>query len=319
MSASGLGLQLGDGFGTADPDSTPHVDNQLVNAFFGLQLTGEFGMFVIVLTALASPHVKRNITWYSFCFSWIMSCISYTFVFLIGQQHSPTFGACVTQAAGIYAAPTLTSFSTLAFAIDMLLGVRAASAQIPLKHNFWFHCLTLLIFPWVVWLVMFVGMLVYGIENSNLVQKGPNGTYCDLNSLSPSKISSLVVVFATILILLIQGYIGTRIFRNRKLLRDSRLFTMALRLMVFSLLGALGLGIGFAYVIFSEQGPAFDIITALLPVGGIIIFGSHMDLVNVWLFWRPPRSDSRENDEPRSPSITSVPTPHFENFSSSAT
>lgn len=96
---------------------------------------------------------------------------------------------------------------------------------------------------------------------------------------------------------------------------------MVLRVMIFSLLGALGLGwgtnlysvlsstnrnpsffrIGFAYVLFSEQGPTFDIITALrttsrfvwskkipltidpVPVGGVIIFGTHM--VCIGLGW----------------------------------
>lgn len=67
--------------GGNDSVSNPHVDPRLVNAFFGLQLGGELGMFIIVLTAIGSPHVKRNSTWYTFCFAWILSCISYTFIF----------------------------------------------------------------------------------------------------------------------------------------------------------------------------------------------------------------------------------------------
>ncbi|KAJ7667482.1 hypothetical protein DFH06DRAFT_1380488 [Mycena polygramma] len=290
------------------PDST---HSQLVGAFFGLQLAGEFGMFVIVLTALGSPHVKRNSTWYTFCFAWILSCISYTFVFLIGQQRSPTFGACVTQAAGIYAAPVLTGFTTLAFATDMLLGVRAAAKQLPLKRRFWIT-MALLIIPYAVWLFMFIGILVYGINNPSLVQKGPNGTYCNLNTPIPSKISGSLVIFATLFILLIQGYIGKRLIRNRKLLQDARLIKMALRLMIFSLFGALGFGIGFTYVLFSEPGPASDIVTALLPLGGVVIFGTHVDLFDVWLFWRRPRADFSEIAEPKSPSIISVATPRFD-------
>jgi len=190
--------------------------------------------------------------------------------------------------------------------------VRAASAQIPLRRRFWLT-MTLLIFPLFIWLIMFVSMLVFGINNPKLVRKGPNGTYCDLDSGTPSKISGLIVVLGTIFTLLIQGYIGTRLVRNRKLFKDRRLIKMVLRVMIFSLLGALGLGIGFAYVLFSEHGPAFDIITALLPVGGVIIFGTHMDLFNVWLFWRPHRqNDVSENDSLKSASIVSVPTPRFE-------
>ncbi|KAF7330894.1 hypothetical protein MVEN_02428900 [Mycena venus] len=295
-------------------DTGSHVDPQLVNAFFGMQLGGEFGMFVIFLTALASPHVKRNSTWYTFCFAWILSCISYTLIFLIGQQNSPTFGACVTQAAGIYSAPILTSLTTLAFALDMLLGVRAATTkQLPPKYKYSIT-LALLIVPFFIWLLMFIGFLSFGINNPALVHKGPNGTYCDLDTFTPSKISGIIVVLATLLIIIIEGqsnlYIATRIFKNRNLLQDGRLIAMAIRVMIFSLLGALGLGIGFIYVLFSEQAPAFDIITALLPLGAVIIFGTHLDLLNVWLFWRRPKSrdDSRIND-PKSPSILSVPTP----------
>ncbi|KAJ7367748.1 hypothetical protein DFH08DRAFT_4833 [Mycena albidolilacea] len=291
--------------------SNPHVDPRLINAFFGLQLGGELGMFIIVLTAIGSPHVKRNTTWYTFCFAWILSCISYTFIFLIGQQTSPSFGACVTQAAGIYSAPILTTFATVAFALDMLLGVRAATTTQILPSRRYSITLALLIVPFFIWLLMFVGFLSFGLNNPALVKMGPNGTYCDLDSFTPSKISGLIVVVGTVLILVIEGYIATRLFKNRNLLQDRRFVAMAIRVMIFSLLGALGLGIGFAYVLFSEQGPAFDLITALLPIGAVVIFGTHLDLLDVWIFWRRPRSDSRQNDDIKSTSssIISVPTP----------
>ncbi|KAF8211691.1 hypothetical protein K438DRAFT_1807733 [Mycena galopus ATCC 62051] len=293
-------------------DVPSHVDSQFVNAFFGLQLGAEVCMFIILLTALGSPTVKRNSTWYTFCFSWILFCISYTFTFIIGQQNSPTFGPCVTQAAAIYAAPILTGFTTLALAIDMLLGVRAAiTTQIQPARRYSIT-LALLIVPFVVWLSMFLGFLAFGVSNPTLVRMGPNGTYCDLNSYTPSKISGLIVVLTTLLTLISEGYVATRLFRNRNLLHDRRFAAMAIRVMVFSLLGALGLGIGFAYVLFSEQAPAFDISTALLPVGAVITFGTHLDLLDVWLFWRGPRSDktSQINDSKSSFSpIMSVPTP----------
>ncbi|KAJ7044840.1 hypothetical protein C8F04DRAFT_598139 [Mycena alexandri] len=303
-------------------DFTPHVDVQLVNVFLGLQLSGGVGFTLIVLTALCSRHVKRNSTWYTFCLAWIISCVSYTFIFIVGQQNAPHFGACVTQAAGIYSAPALTSCGTLAFAIDMLMGVRAASTKIPPKRRQTIT-LALLTVPFIIWVILFVGFLVFGINNPAEVVKGPNGTYCDLTSFTPSKISGLVAVAATLLILIIEGYIGLRLLRNRKLLQDRQLKTMAIRVMVFSLLGALGLGVGIAYVLFSKQGPAFDIIMAFrtiyfsyktqftdvryaVPACGVSIFGSHSDLINVWMFWRP-RPAAREEDV-KSPSI-SMPTP----------
>ncbi|KAJ7179645.1 hypothetical protein C8R46DRAFT_646150 [Mycena filopes] len=296
-------------------DSSLHVDVQLVNVFLGLQLSGGVGLTLIVLTALCSRHVKRNSTWYTFCLAWIMSCVSYTFIFILGQQTAPKFGVCVTQAAGIYSAPSLTSCGTLAFAIDMLMGVRAASTKMPPKRR-QHITLSLLIVPFIIWVILFLGFLVFGINNPTEVKIGPNGTYCDLSSFTPSKISGLVVVSATLIILIIEGYIGVRLFRNRTLLQDRPLMTMAIRVMVFSLLGALGLGIGIAYVLFSKQGPAFDIIMALLPAVGVLVFGSHSDLINVWLFWRPSPPAVEVDDK----SSTTVTTPIFNigpNFSSS--
>ncbi|KAJ6516447.1 hypothetical protein C8R45DRAFT_245052 [Mycena sanguinolenta] len=286
--------------------TSTHVNPHFVNAFYGLLMGSEFGMFLIILTAASSPKVKRNATWYTFCFGWILFCISYTLTFIIGQQNSPSFGPCVTQAAAIYTAPILTSFTTLAFAIDMLLSVRAAMTtelQPKRKHSI---TLALLIAPFLIWLSMFVGFLIYGVNNPALVRKGPNGTYCDLDTATPSKISGAIVVFGTLLILICEGYVATRLFRNRNLLQDRRFAAMVVRVMIFSLLGAFALGIGFTYVLFYKQAPVFDISTALLPVGAVIIFGTHLDLFNVWLFWRDPRSDkSRGMNDSQAALITS--------------
>jgi len=149
-----------------------------------------------------------------------------------------------------------------------------------------------------------------------MVQKGPNGTYCDLSSFTPSKISGLIVVLATLPIIGIQGYTGRRLIRrNLNFLKDFALVKMAIRVMVFSLLGVLGLGIGFAYVLFSERGLVFDVIMAILPAAGVIIFGTQMDLVNVWLFRRPTEDSDLDNDL-KSPSSIYDPTPRLEDLNS---
>jgi len=291
-----------------DPDINP----QLVTAFLALQLSGGFGLFLVVLTALGSQRVKRNSSWYTFLVAWIISCISYTLVFLFGQQNAPSFGPCVTQAAGIYSAPALTSSATLAFAIDMLLGVRATSPQLPLMRRKWVT-LMLLFIPYVLWLAVFVGMLAFGVSNPAQTRRGPNGTYCDFVSDIPSKISSFITIGTTLVLLVIEGYIATCLIRNRNLLKDRQLSAMAVRVIVFSVLGALGLGVGIAYELYSIPGASFDIIMATLPLGGFLIFGTQMDLVNVWLFWRtqPPRPASQYADL-KSAAIPDVPTPRSE-------
>ncbi|KAJ7477265.1 hypothetical protein B0H11DRAFT_2030482 [Mycena galericulata] len=292
--------------------SDRHVDLQLVDAFLGLQIGAGLGLSILVWTALGSNRVKRNPTWYSFCAAWIVSCISYTFIFLVGQQESPNFGVCVTQAAGIYSAPSLTGCATLAFSIDMLFGVRAASTNLPRKHISSIN-IALLIIPYLIWICLFIGFLVFGLHNPAMVQKGPNGTYCDLSSFTPSKISGLLVVVQTVSLLAVQGYIGSRLIRKRNFLKNSKLLPMAIRIMVFSLMAAIGLGIGFAYVLFSERAPVFDIMISILPASAVVIFGTQMDLVNVWLF-RVPVEDNDKDDDLKSTSSTYVQTPRPEDL-----
>jgi len=291
----------------------PNINPLLVNAFLALQLSGGFGLFLIVLTALGSRHVKRNSTWYTFLVAWIISCISYTLIFLLGQQNAPSFGPCVTQAAGIYSAPSLTSSATLAYAIDMLLGVRATSPQHPPKRQNSIT-LTLVFIPYVIGLAVFVGMLAFGVSNPTQTRIGPNGTYCDFVSDIPSKISSLITIGTTLILLVIEGYIAIRLIRNRNLLKDRQLSAMAVRVIIFSALGALGLGVGIAYELYSIPGASFDVIMATIPAGGVLIFGTQTDLVNVWLFWRTqaPRHAEQYDDDLKSSAIPDVPTPRFE-------
>ncbi|KAJ7283255.1 hypothetical protein C8J57DRAFT_1291946 [Mycena rebaudengoi] len=212
----------------------PRFNDQLVNAFIGLQLAGGLGMVLIVLTALASH-----------------------------TQESPSFGPCLAQGAAIYSAPSLC----------MLFGMRAAFENKQPKRRLAIT-LALLIGPFVVWLSVFFGMLAFALNNPSLVEKGQNGTYCNLASFTPGRISGLVVVSATTCILIIEGYIGICLFRNRTLLRSGPTTRMALRVIIFSLIGALCLGVGVAYVLYSKQGPVFDIILASIPVSGVLIFGS---------------------------------------------
>ncbi|KAJ6503044.1 hypothetical protein DFH09DRAFT_1289581 [Mycena vulgaris] len=242
-----------------DPGSHSHINAQLVNAFLGLQLTGGLGLALIVLTALGSRNVKRNSTWYTFCLAWILSCISYTLVFLVGQQDSPDFGICVTQAAGIFSAPALCNFQFV------LIGVRAASGNIPPNRRY-------------------STTLVVGTEWDILPYRFFQSVHPNLRG-SPQSFTS----FGTV-------YIGTRLFRSRKLLKDRQMTRMAVRVMVFSSLSALGLGVGVAFVLYPIRGPLFDILLA--------------DLINVWFFWRRPLSEAK-TDELKSPSIY-VATPRFE-------
>ncbi|KAF7301187.1 hypothetical protein MIND_00683200 [Mycena indigotica] len=269
------------------PHSGTNIIVPLVNVFLTLQLIGACGLVAILLTAIISKRVKRNATWYNFIATWILSCLSYTFVFIIGQQYTPNFGPCLVQAGAIYGAPVVTSCATLAFAVDMFLGVRATAIQKPSQRRRYLT-ISLVVLPFAIWLGFVLPLWVFGAQNPTEVRIGPNGTYCDFESNIPSKVSSAISVVSTFSLLLIEGYIATRLIKNRNLLKDRQLVRMAVRVILFSLLGALSLGIGVAYVLYSIPGSSFDVIMSTLPVGGCLIFGTQADLLRVWMFWRHP-------------------------------
>nr|GAT57278.1 predicted protein [Mycena chlorophos] len=278
--------------------SDSHESAPLVSVFLTFQLIGLFGLILLILTAALAKRVKRNPTWYNFVVSWIISCISYSFIFIIGQQEDPQFGPCLFQESLIYGAPVLTSSVTLAFAIDMLLNILAASAPQRSQHRRRYLTILLLVMPYLVWLGIVISLLVYGGENPKMVRKGPNGTYCDLEADTPSKVSSGLTVILTFVLLIIEGYITARIIKNRRVLnKDNKLIRMAVRVMVFSIFGAVGLGIGIAYVLYSIPGASFDVIMSTLPTGLILIFGTQADLLSVWTFWRAPPMEGAANDK----------------------
>lgn len=64
-------------------------------------------MVFVLVTCLAFRQVKRLETWYSFCFSWVLSAAAYSLLFLSGDQGNPQpiYAVCYTQAALIYALP----------------------------------------------------------------------------------------------------------------------------------------------------------------------------------------------------------------------
>ncbi len=80
-----------------------------VRAFVVLNFVGGIGLLIVILAALLSPNVRRLPTWYNFCASWVVSCVSYTLLTFGGQQAAPepSHNLCSMQAALIYAVPPL--------------------------------------------------------------------------------------------------------------------------------------------------------------------------------------------------------------------
>jgi len=257
---------------------------RIAQAFVVLQLIGAFGLLAVILTAAVGRYVKRSSTWYNFGISWIISSVSYTLLAIAGQRTGaePDFGVCVVQSALIYAAPSLTGCTTLALITHMLMNIRRLLANAPFSTNARV-VVALLVVPYIVWLAIFLSALLYGIANPDTIQRSPNTTYCNSTNTLWSKVSSLIVAGCMVLIVIALSVIGKRLYRNRRAISgSSQSFALVARVMIFSLLGVLALGVAIAYVMTAKHGQAFDIILACLPVLAVLVFGSQLDLIRTW-------------------------------------
>jgi len=81
----------------------------MVYTFLALQISGACIFTLILLSAwIFRDGAKRHPAWFSFGVSWIVFPISYSFLFLAGQQWiSPAKALCIAQAGLIYAVPFL--------------------------------------------------------------------------------------------------------------------------------------------------------------------------------------------------------------------
>jgi len=263
------------------PGEDTGTHERIALAFVVLQLIGAIGLLIVLLTAAVGSSVKRSSTWYNFGLSWILSSVSYTLLAIAGKRRGPepAFALCVVQSGLIYAAPALTGCTTLALITHMLVNIRRLLANAPFRTHLGM-VLALLALPYVVWLTIFLAAFMYGINHPETVKRSENSTYCNSTSSLWSKISSLFVAICMILIIVALGVIGKRLYRNRNVIKGSnQSFALVARVMVFSLLGVLALGVAVAYVMTSKHGQAFDIILACLPVLAVLVFGSQMDLL----------------------------------------
>ncbi|KAF9561180.1 hypothetical protein CPC08DRAFT_707612 [Agrocybe pediades] len=265
-------------------------DTALIDAFLVLQITGAVAFAIIVLSAcIFRQNAKRHPIWFSFCVSWILFGISYSFLLFAGQQFklSPKRIPCTIQAGLVYAAPYLVMGTTIGLIVHLLLNVLAALSQSPKRFNYRNLLNGLVVFPWTVWVAAIVGLLVFGFSHPDQVGMSPNGTYCVIMNSSIPKITSVSATVACTIIIAIEFVIGTLLYRNRAIVNVfSQSLVMAVRILIFTILGFGALGIGLVFVITRTRGAAFDLVISVLPPAAAFTFGTQTDLLKGWLFWK---------------------------------
>ncbi|GLB38961.1 hypothetical protein LshimejAT787_0601230 [Lyophyllum shimeji] len=283
-------------------------DYRQVEAFIALQILGGA---LFVLTALSAFIAQlrggsRHPTFFSFCFAWVLFCVSYSLLYFAGQQGTrPEHGLCVVQSALVYAAPplyvralspypTLTrndaraSSATISLVTHLLLNVLLALSRTADKRRSSLSSAALVLVPWVIWVAVFVGVLLFGIHHSDLVQISPNGTFCILTHTTLPKLTSVWATIASTVLVSEEAVIAILLYRNREVFSAGlgRNKTMAIRVGIFTALGVAAIAVALVYTVTQKRGVQFDLLIAAIPPSAAVIFGTQKDILQVWVFWR---------------------------------
>ncbi|KIK66362.1 hypothetical protein GYMLUDRAFT_932423 [Collybiopsis luxurians FD-317 M1] len=274
----------------------------MVKAFIALQLFGTLSYFFLLLTAFLSANVKRYATWHSFCISWIISTASYALTIGINvddaelgalgksggelARQGPGERICLTQAALIYASPTLTAMTTLAMCLHVLISIRAALKGVLITINNTLVSV-LVIAPYAFFIIMLAVLIVLGNAKPDAVRMSPFGYYCHLEWPEPVMVCSAIAVAALIGVIIIETWMSRAVYRHRRtLLQTVHPMAFTVRVLVFGIVVVFTLVLGLLFLVPATRNIGVNFTLALIPLFGIIIFGSQNDILRVVIFWK---------------------------------
>jgi len=263
-----------------------------VEAFIALQIIGgALFLFVAVSAFLAQLRGgSRHPTFFSFCGAWVVFCVSYSLLYLAGQQDArpaPQHGLCVIQSALVYAAPPLASSATTSLVTHLMLSILLALSRTTDKRRSSLMSAALLIVPWLIWVVCFVGILLFGLHHPKSVELSPNGTFCILVDTTLPKLASIWATVASTVLVSQEVIITVLLYRNREVFSGfGHNKTMAIRVGIFTTLVVSAIAVALIYAVTQKRGVQFDILIAAIPPFTAIIFGSQKDILQVWFFWK---------------------------------
>ncbi|KAJ3904070.1 hypothetical protein F5879DRAFT_956762 [Lentinula edodes] len=250
--------------------------------FVALQLTGLVGS-IITLVAASFSSVPRQATWYNFLISWIVYCASYLLLFFAGHAYDedPGISLCIAQSAFTCSAPSL-----------HWKAVRGM--------HYW--RIMLITTPYVILVVLI-------IESLSLTLTRPEATFTSISYCSesdshlPSSINAALVITFVVASLVLNLLLCLSFRKHWSFLRGRIYRSLFIRMSAFTISSLVG-AMQFIDANNPEEGLVqLDFILAILPVAAIIIFGTHKDLLNVYLFWRKdgPQPPSAKTEKPLPP------------------
>lgn len=216
--------------------------------------------------------------------------MSYTLLTFAGQQTGPEpdHNVCLVQSGLIYAAPVLTSSSTMTLVVQLWVSLnqQQTSETVPRSKV---PALVLLVFPYVAWIGVFAGSLVFGITHPHDVQRARSCVYCINASGIPGKVSASVVLIVMVTTITLEVFLAVRIYRRRNTYKNGTQhaphlsLTTALRTGIFTLVGVFSIVVSLVFVSESNfNGDLSNVFIAMMPLAAFLIFGTQTDILNAW-------------------------------------
>ncbi|KAJ8081810.1 hypothetical protein PM082_007656 [Marasmius tenuissimus] len=266
----------------------------LVIAFIVFQSIGLFCSIVIFASALFSPKT-RQATWFNFIIILFINCFSYLLLPISGQLKNPRppFNLCFAQACLIYGVPVLAIAGTGALVVQLLLNINFALSPRGDACRGVSWTTAAVATPYALFFAVILEVLIIGIKDSSTIQKLPEVAYCNLSNPVPGRVSAAIVTLLVVPIIAVAALICLRIRRNWTEFKKQReTVSMFFRLCSFTLLAIICALAGAMFFLVallggSEDGVATEnLLLAIVPMMAIATFGTHMDLLRVWMFWR---------------------------------
>ncbi|KAJ8075077.1 hypothetical protein PM082_019404 [Marasmius tenuissimus] len=269
----------------------------LVPLFITIHTFVWIGSSLILLTAALSPNIRRHPTFVSQKLSWILACFSYALLFTTGQLYKlePTFWICLVQAAAVYSVPILTTGTSLSLAIYLYLVVKGKEGK-----GGKIRTVALICVPYILPSTAFFSVLSMGQADRSSVGFSSNRMVCGMRGLGVLGLTSDVCV-AIILVpsIIIQSLTIISVYEHRYSYGNTILPTL-IRLSVFTTFGVFGTIIRFwsSRLTSPHETALGNVLTSILPLSYILLFGLQKDIVEAWAFWRrkPSISGFAEKD-----------------------
>ncbi|KAK0473144.1 hypothetical protein EDD18DRAFT_1226990 [Armillaria luteobubalina] len=252
---------------------------------------------LVFLTAIFSSTVnRRSKTWFMFMGSIIEWCASY--LIAIGQQtgKGPPVGLCMFQAAVIYSSNPFVTSAALALTVELFVKLKAMTNQTGTLSRKWTW--GLVSFPPLIYLIVFIWVLIIGIEHPELVERDDADMFChikvskEIGLAQPFVVSATVTLLVEILIVIFSVWNNVILFNHKRktgvlLSENSSPFSLSAFIRRNALMTALTVvGIILATTSFVQPSqhnfPAWNLSLTAMPICVFLLFGTRMDLIRVW-------------------------------------